>query len=335
MPTTPAINMKKKLRYIFIAILLIVIIVPSVVIGPYFFTVAHFKANPEKGYHADFYLYVSPKARRLAEAGKIATLLIQPNNSGNSDDPGVHRKDAWWMGFGRHNLADDLGVVLLVPAFVRPSQDWHIYTHALDRDVFTTGREDLFRIDLQLLAMIEDARKTLAADGLNTNEQFLIQGFSASGMFANRFATLHPKSVLAVAAGSPGGWPIAPIMDYQGESLLYPAGVADLKELTGNSFDSINYRKMPQLVVMGSLDDNDALDFTDGWEKENADRVKRLFGPDPVSRWQKAEEVYEIGAAKVRFELVEGIGHDRRALQYLTTDFFTSVLEDQEHAQSE
>ena len=320
--------MKRNLRYLLILLLFILISVPSVFMGPYSLRVQYFKANPKNGYHADFYLYVSPRAKRMAKAGKAITLLVQPNNSGNSDDPAVHQKDAWWMGFGRHRLANDLGVALLVPAFLRPGEDWHIYTHALDRDVFTTERPDLKRIDLQLLAMVDQARSTLEEKGLAGNEQFLIQGYSASGMFANRFATLHPKRVMAVAAGSPGGWPIAPITSYQGEALPYPAGIADLLELAGQSFDSTAYRTMPQLLVMGSLDDNDSLDFTDGWDKEDAELVKRLFGPNPVSRWDGSKAVYHSAGANVRFHLEEGVGHDRRSLQQYTTEFFRKILEE-------
>ena len=255
------------------------------------------------------------------------TLLVQPNNSAtNSDDPEVHRKDAWWMGFSRHCLANDLGVVLLVPTFLRPAEDWRIYTHALDRDVLITERTDLARLDLQLLAMVDHARAVLKAEGLPTNELFLLQGYSASGMFANRFTTLHPQRVLAVVAGSPGGWPIAPIANYHGEALPYPAGVADLETLTGQPFDSTAYRAVPQLIVMGALDDNDSLDFSDGWDREAAAQVDRLFGPDPISRWDDAEAVYRAAGADVRFLLVDGVGHNRRKLQPYTTEFFTNVM---------
>jgi dienelactone hydrolase len=298
----------------------------AIIIGPYVFNVRHFQAHPEGGYHADFYVYVSPKAKRLASKGKPVVILVQPNNSGNSDDPEFHEKDAWWMCFGRHRLANELGVALLVPAFIRPAQDWHIYTHALDLDVFTTERIDLKRIDLQLISMIEHTRATLEQAGIATRKKILLQGYSASGMFANRFATLHPDRVMAVASGSPGGWPIAPVASYQNEALPYPAGITNLIELTGSPFDSIEYQKMPQLIVMGALDENDSLDYTDGWEEENADRVKRLFGATPISRWDVAKAVYRQGHANVQFELVEGIGHDRRSLQQYTTEFFRDVL---------
>ena len=296
-------------------------------LGPYRLRVEAVAADPAAGFHADYFLSVSPAARGLAWAGRPVVILVQPNNSGTtSDDAGVHRKDAWWTGFGRHGLADDLGTALLVPAFVRPATDWRIYTHALDRDVLTTARPDLARLDLQLLAMIDDARARLAADGLASDPAVLIQGYSASGMFANRFAALHPRRVKAAAAGSPGGWPIAPAVAVAGEPLAYPAGVADLDDLTGQPFDLEAWRAVPQLLVMGDLDDNDSLDFTDGWNQEAAAQVDRLFGATPRERWDDAERLYRQAGADARFLLVPGVGHDRRALQQHTTEFFRAVL---------
>jgi dienelactone hydrolase len=299
----------------------------ALVLGPYLVRVRGFPADPAAGYHADFFLYVSPGARERATAGRTVTLLVQPNNSGtSSDDASVHLKDAWWTGFERRGVADELGVVLLVPAFLRPGADWQIYTHALDRDALTTTRADLARIDLQLLAMVERARAELAAEGLTLDVRFLIQGFSASGMFANRFTALHPERVKAAAVGSPGGWPIAPLERLGDDELPYPAGVADLEALTGRPFDTAAFASVPQLFVLGSLDDNDSLDFRDGWDEPDARLVDRLFGTDPVSRWDGARAAYEGAKVRARFLLVEGVGHDRKALQHHTTEFFAGIL---------
>jgi pimeloyl-ACP methyl ester carboxylesterase len=318
------------LRFILIGIgciAVVLLIVAGVILGPYLMRVQHFPADPAAGYHANFYLYVSPAARRAASNGNV-TLLVQPNNSGtNSDDPAMHSRDAWWTGFERSGMSDELGVVLLVPAFIRPGEDWRIYTHALDRDALTTRRPDITRIDLQLLAMVRQASAALAGGGLRVDEKFLIQGYSASGMFANRFTALHPNWVKAAAIGSPGGWPIAPVADFAGETLPYPAGVADIEALTGHPFDSQAFKSVPQLFVLGSLDDNDSLDFRDGWEEEPALLVDRLFGAGPLARWKPAEDLYRSAGVNARFVLVEGVGHDRRKLQSHTTEFFKKVLE--------
>jgi dienelactone hydrolase len=296
-------------------------------VGPYALRVERLRADPALGCHADGYYYVSPKARRLAREGRAVTVLVQPNNSGtSSDDPEVHRKDAWWTGLERRRVADELGVVLLVPAFVRPGEDWIIYTHALDRDALTTRRPDLQRIDLQLIAMIDRTRELLGHDGIATDTRVLIQGFSASGMFANRFTALHPDRVKAATIGSPGGFPILPVASHAGETLAYPAGVADLTALTGTPFASEAFNAVPQLIYMGSLDDNDSLDFGDGWDREHAAVVDRLFGPDPLARWDRVRDVYREAGSSAEFLLVEGVAHDRRKLQRHATAFFRRVL---------
>ena len=291
--------MKRALR-IAIALLAVSLAVAALVLGPYALRVQHFLANPMKGYFADYYLYTSPHARRAARNGQVITILVQPNNSGiNSDDPQVHRRDAWWTVFERRTIADELGVVLLVPAFIRPGEDWYIYTHALDRDSLTTERADLERIDLQLIAMIDHARSELTKLGIETDEQVLIQEFSASGMFASRFTALQ---------------------------LPYPAGIFDIESLTDAPFDSATYNTIPQLIYMGSADDNDSLDFADGWDETDAHLVDQLFGDDPLSRWQEAESIYKAEGANVQFLLIDGVGHDHKRLQKYSTELLKKVL---------
>lgn len=294
-------------------------------LGPYAARVRHVQANPAAGFASGYYLYVPASPGR--DATGQATLLVQPNNSGRTtDDLRTHQRDAWWMGFERSGIADALGVPLLVPAFPRTSSDWQVYTHALDRDTLTTRKPALARLDLQLIAMIDDARARLGREGLPVAPRVLLQGFSASAMFANRFTALHPQRVLAATVGSPGGWPIAPVADADGQPLPYPAGVADLQALTGTPFDAATFARVPQLLYMGSADDNDSLDFEDGWDKPAAAQVDRLFGETPLARWPHAQALYRRAGANARFELVEGIGHDRKALQARSTDFFARVL---------
>lgn len=308
----------------------------GVLLGPFAARVRHYTAEPGAGYSSDFYVYVSPDAERAARAGRAATVMVQPNNSGtNSDDYGVQRRDAWWTTYGRSQVADELGVVLVVPAFPRTATDWKVYTHALDRDVLTTRRADLSRLDLQLLAMVDRARADLARDGIRSDARLLLQGYSASGMFANRFAVLHPDRVKAVASGSPGGWPIAPQANVGVETLAYPAGTADLQALTGQAFDQAAWKGIPQLLVLGDQDDNDSLDFQDGWDKPAAAQVDRLFGDEPQARWKAAEKLYAEAGANARFERVAGVGHDRKALQPLTTAFFKELLEKEAASSSE
>ena len=298
----------------FAALVLLAGVALAAWLAPYAARVRHVQANPAAGFASGYYLYLPSSPRR--DAAGEATLLVQPNNSGRTSDD-----------FERKGIAEELGVPLLVPAFPRTASDWRVYTHALDRDSLTTRDPALARPDLQLIAMIDDARAKLAAEGLPVAPKVLLQGFSASAMFANRFTALHPERVRAVAAGSPGGWPIAPLTNFDREALPYPAGVADLQALTGKSFDADAFARVPQYLYMGDGDDNDSLDFEDGWDALVATRIKRVFGATPVARWPRAGVLYRRAGVNARFELVPGIGHDRKALQNRATAFLRGVLE--------
>ena len=54
--------------------------------------------------------------------------------------------------------------------------------------------------------------------------------------------------------------------------------------------------------------------------------MDRLFGDTPLARWTHAETLYAPAGANARFELVRGVGHDRKALQDRSTGFFRQVL---------
>jgi hypothetical protein len=112
-----------------------------------------------------------------------------------------------------------------------------------------------------------------------------------------------------------------PVATFEGEVLLYPAGVADVQ------FDREAFARVPQLFVMGSLDDNDSLDFRDGWDEDAARQIDRLFGADPQTRWSRAEQIYRACGVDAKFILVDGVDHDRKKLQKHSTEFFRGILQ--------
>jgi pimeloyl-ACP methyl ester carboxylesterase len=240
----------------------------------------------------------------------------------------VHERKAWLRVYGLHAMAEELGTALLVPAFPRPRSDWRVYTHALDRDTLTTGVPELSRLDLQLLAMIEDARGRLRQQtGRDVDSRVLLFGFSANGMFANRFAVLHPEHALAVAAGSPGGWPLAPCAEWQGRKLRYPIGIADACELTGTVPDPEALRRVPMLVFQGGEDTNDSTAHGDGWDPEDRAVVHELFGQEMNARFHAAEAVYRQALPKATFRLYPGVGHERTdAMDRDVVAFFRAAL---------
>jgi dienelactone hydrolase len=266
-------------------------------------------AAPAKGFHFPYLLHVPAGARSLP--GRV--LLVEPNNTGRvSDDFDVHlraARDLAERAIGGY-LAKELQLPLLVPVFPRPETGWERYTHQLDRDTIVVPEDPLRRLDLQLLAMIDDARARLAGDGVAVPREVFLTGFSASGTFVNRFTAIHPERVLAAATGGLNGILILPLEQLAGTALPYPLGVADFAEVTGHGFDAARWKAVPQFIYMGALDDNDAVQFDDGYTSAEKAIVDAVIGarmqPD---RWERCQELYREAGATATFRTYSGVGH--------------------------
>lgn len=267
-------------------------------------------ANSQAGFNYPYYLYVPPELKTADARSKIHTILVLPNNTGKVDDDfSVHEADVKKRMSMSGAIASLLKVAVLMPVFPRPQSDWRIYTQALDRDSMVTEKKEYRRLDLQMVAMIDDARKRLATDGLKFDKQVFINGFSAQGMFANRFTFLHPDRVKAAAIGSPGGWPIAPIAKYQDKQLRYPIGIADFKQVSGKELDLKTLRKVPLFVFLGNKDTNDSVPFDDSYDQEDRDLINPVFGKTPVERWAISEKLYKEAGLNAVFKLYPDVPH--------------------------
>jgi predicted esterase len=269
------------------------------------------EAQRSKGFTYPYYLYV-PKAIRaeIKGAKKMHTILVLPNNAGKtSDDFNVHEADVKRKIKNNAEIADKLGVALLMPVFPRPQTDWKIYTHALDRDAMTTDKKEFARFDLQLIAMIDDARTKLATEKLKFDERVFMLGWSSPAMFVNRFTFLHPKRVKAAVIGSPGGWAIAPVASFNEKTLRYPIGTHDFKLISGENLDLKNLRKVPLFMFLGDKDDNDSVIFRDSYEKEDEDLIFALFGKLPVERWDDSKKLYQGNKLNAEFRLYPNVKH--------------------------
>ena len=272
-------------------------------------------ANPAKGFYWPYYLSIP---NSLSQG---TVLLVEPNNSGTwSDDPAFHDGKAYELVLQRSSFAIDLDVPLLVPTFPRPitppaPEPGGIYTHALDRySLYLSYLPDnLKRIDLQLIAMINDAKERLAAVGHRMDKKVFFMGFSASGAFVSRFTALHPEMVRAVAQGSPGGWPIAPVGVWNGIPLRYPVGVSDVEQLVGAPFDLNTFKAVPKYIYVGDQDTNDALDTRD-MPQADRDQICALLNCSPLpnisQRWPIAEQMYDSVSANAQFVIYPGVGHN-------------------------
>jgi len=267
------------------------------------------KKNPEKGFYNDYILFI-PKGTPL---GKSIFLLVEPNNTGKlSDSMEVHEKHAVYLASVSsvgNNISTELKIPLLVPVFPRPASRPLMYTHALDRDVMEESSPELKRLDLQLLAMTDDARNVLAPMNIRLAPKFFMSGFSASATFTNRFSFLHPEKIQALAIGGFNGELMLPQTEINGVKLNYPLGTNDFPALFGKGFDIDAYRAIPQLIYMGKLDENDAVQFDDAYSDTERNIVNNSIGASVQKRYLKCQEAYISNNIHPVFKAYENIGH--------------------------
>ncbi|MGV3459535.1 MAG: hypothetical protein ACO1N9_03670 [Flavobacterium sp.] len=271
-------------------------------------TLYKYPANPAAGYSFEYLLYMPVKAVK----DRPMHLLVETNNTGVLNDTiAVHEKaainQASESGVGNY-VAEKLGLPFLVPVFPRPAKNPLLYTHALDRDTFLE-KGTLERLDLQLIAMMNDAKQQLVKLGYRVNEKIFFTGFSASGTFANRFSLLHPEMVQAIAAGGINAIVILPKDKLNGKKLEYPLGTCGLKTLTGRKVNIQEYTEVPKMLYMGENDDNDAAAFDDAYSASEREIIYSLMGKDLGKRWQFMRKVYEDNGIAGEFITYPGIGH--------------------------
>jgi hypothetical protein len=247
----------------------------------YDMTYLQISADPGNGFYWPYYLGIPN------ELSGLTTLLVVPNNSGRPcDDQRFHEIMAWWDIYGFSRLASNIQVPMLVPVFPRTIG---AYLQNLSGIAFRSDllSKSLERIDLQLLAMIDDARGRLNERSLHLEDKFFMTGFSASGQFTNGFAIVHPDHVKAAAIGG-GETAIAPVASWDGQEMRYFWGIADLEELTGQPFKLEDFVKIPLFIYLGNLDAN----YTNC--------------PDCFAQ---SEEIYTSVNANSTFKLYTDMGH--------------------------
>lgn len=106
------------------------------------------------------------------------------------------------------------------------------YFQQLSRECFDVSNDSLlYRIDLQVLSIINDAKERVSKNA-QISEKIFLNGYSSSGIFAQRFALLHPEIVDTLCVGGASGSIPVPI-----NKLAYPLGISDYYEITGHNFD--------------------------------------------------------------------------------------------------
>lgn len=124
------------------------------------------------------------------------------------------------------------------------------YYQQLSKECFDVSNySPLYRIDLQVLNIIQDAKERISKYA-KISEKIFLNGYSSSGVFAQRFALLHPEIVDTLCVGGASGSIPTPTTELQ-----YPLGIADYYDITGKPFDFETYSQIKFRYYVGSLED--------------------------------------------------------------------------------
>ena len=289
------------------------------------------KANPEKGFHFPYLLKTSKKT---VDANYI---VVESNNTGghNKSIKGMTSKAkkslGWVLG---SSISKKLNYPMLMPVFPFATKEiekvltnknkYKYYFPQLDSDVLKIDIDKYKRIDLQLIAMIDDARERLLKENnQKINEKVIMVGFSSSSLFSARFTFLHPERVSVAIGGGIGGLLPVPTEKINGIEAIYPIGTYDFEKITGKKFNLEEFKKTPQFYYQGTKDKSNpfrrgADDLTD----EEYEIVKKLFvdglpfGDKPVSlkvntkMWENSQKYINQIVDNVKFESPKNLDHE-------------------------
>ena len=107
-----------------------------------------------------------------------------------------------------------------------------------------------YRIDNQIVEIINKAKKVLSNEyGIEMQDKIFLNGYSSSGVFAQRFSLLHPELIDTACIGGASGSIPLPI-----EELSYPLGIKDYEKITGKKFDMDSYSKIKFRYYVGEYE---------------------------------------------------------------------------------
>ncbi len=170
--------------------------------------------------------------------------------------------------------------------------------------------------------MIDILKQNLEKGIIVVKDKVFIEGFSAGGMFAQRFTLLHPELVKAIAAGQSGGALTLPVEEYKNRKMDWPLGIYGFEQLTGKPFNMEAYKSVSQFIYIGNNDINNSTVFyrSEIWNNSQVNTLN-IFGiNDPCRLNSQVDYLHSIGLNNILFKLYPGYKHNYYDDQI--TDFF-------------
>jgi pimeloyl-ACP methyl ester carboxylesterase len=247
-----------------------------------------------------FCLYV-PRAHD--PAGPAVPLVVLQHGTGRR---GPQYRDEF------ASFAEQHGCLVLAPLFPAGIGD----PHDLHNFKFISYGE--IRFDTVLLEIVREVGERYNVD----TERFLLHGFSGGGQFAHRFAYLHPDRLAGVSIGAPGR---ITFIDHESPWWL---GLSGFAEVFGCEPRIAELTKVPVQMVIGSAD-------VETWEINNKGESNWMDGADAagrtrIERLTALRENFRANGIDVRFDVVDGVGHQPMRVLEPVKEFFAELLRGRE-----
>lgn len=286
------------------------------------YNIYHVKPNSEKGFNFGYILAIPDNMKNGAR------LIVESNNREKSNEEELTES--------AEESIIEIGKILLEtnsPAIVPilPSLESGIpYFQQLSRECFSNSLEDRYkRIDIQVVKIIEDAKnKIMNFTKSEVADKIFLKGYSSSGVFAQRFALLHPNIIDSLCIGGAIGSIPMPLEEYIGEKLKYPIGISDFKEITGTNFDKEAYQKIKFNYYVGEKESetksqtrkdefgnfapmHDMSYMHRSIPNEIGNALRRIFGIDMITRFKNQIKVYRDNGYNITTKIYPGKYHNR------------------------
>lgn len=263
-----------------------------------------------------------PSILAIPLSNEVNNQIVVEANNLESEDSKKILEQGIQTGYRLACLTRDLPAPIIIPLI--PSHINYPYLQQLSTECFDIPKGDKnYRIDEQVVRIINKSKAILKNEvGLTASDKIFLNGYSSSGVFAQRFALLHPDVVETACIGGASGSIPVPTKD-----LSYPLGIADYEQLTEKEFDFENYSKIKFRYYVGELEtqnkSNTRVDdfgnlapmhdmsyFNRSVPVDVGKKQREIFGKDMFSRAERTIQVLKSLGIDIQHEIILGRGHN-------------------------
>ena len=265
-----------------------------------------------------------PSIFAIPLSDNINNQLVVESNNLESEDLQKIIEQGIQTGIRLAKLTNNLPSPIVIPLI--PSHKDYPYLQQLSKECFNLSDNDRnYRLDEQVVKIINYAKFLLEREkGLVAKKRIFLNGYSSSGVFAQRFALLHPNIVETVCIGGASGSIPIPT-----EQIAYPLGIADYESLIGKKFDLDSYLKIKFRYYVGEFELQNKTDsrfddfgkpapmhdmsyFDRSVPIDVGKSQRNILGTEMFYRAKKTVQLLQNLGIDVQHKIISGRGHDNK-----------------------